>query len=131
MMFASTYEQLGSELEEDKPVLVRGTALPEENAPAKVSVKEVVPLEKARLNLPRLISIRVMLDGKANGHDRASELTQLFARKQGEAEVRLRLEKSRDFSIILDVAARVRPDKEFRAEVERICGPQSMEVLAD
>ena len=131
MMFATTYEQLASELEDDKAVLLRGTALPEENAAARISVKEVVPLEKARLKLPRLISIRVVLDTRSNGSDRAGELTQLFERKQGEAEVRLRLEKPRDFSIILDVAARVRPDKEFCAEVERICGPQSMEVLAD
>ena len=57
-------------------------------------------------------------------------LNQLFTRKQGITEVRLRLEKSRDFSVILDVATKVRPDKEFRAEVERICGPESVEVLA-
>jgi hypothetical protein len=28
------------------------------------------------------------------------------------------------------VSTKVRPDKEFRAEVERICGPESVEVLA-
>jgi DNA polymerase-3 subunit alpha len=55
----------------------------------------------------------------------------LFGRKPGEAGVRIRLEKPRDFSIILDVTTRVRPDKEFRAEVERICGPESMEILAE
>jgi DNA polymerase-3 subunit alpha len=44
--------------------------------------------------------------------------------------VRLRLEKPRDFSVILDVTRKVRPDKEFWAEVERICGPESVEVLA-
>jgi DNA polymerase-3 subunit alpha len=132
MMFASVYEQLSPELaEEDKAVLVRGMALPEENAPPKISVKEIVPLEKARLNLPRLISIRVILDSRSNGNDRADALTHLFERKKGESEVRLRLEKPRDFSIILDVSARVHPDREFCAEVERICGPQSMEVLAD
>ncbi len=48
----------------------------------------------------------------------------LSPRKPGETEVRLRLEKPRDFSVILDVTAKVRPDKEFCAEVERICGPE-------
>jgi DNA polymerase-3 subunit alpha len=62
--------------------------------------------------------------------DKAEALNQLFARKRGETEVRLRLEKPRDFSVILDVAPKVRPDKEFWAEVERICGPESMEILA-
>ena len=49
----------------------------------------------------------------------------------GDTEVRLRLEKSRDFSVILDVTAKVRPDKEFRAEVARICGAEAMEVLGE
>jgi hypothetical protein len=31
----------------------------------------------------------------------------------------------------MDVTSKVRPDKEFRAEVERICGPDSLEVLAN
>jgi len=44
--------------------------------------------------------------------------------------VRLKLEKTRDFVLLLDVAARVQPDREFRAEVGRICGPESIEVLA-
>ena len=50
--------------------------------------------------------------------------------KPGPTEVRLRLEKSCDFSVILDVTAKVRPDKEFCAEVARICGSEAMEVLA-
>jgi DNA polymerase-3 subunit alpha len=127
--FASVYETMTADLAEDRAVLLRGVALPEENAPAKISVKELVPLEHASIQLPRLISIRVPLG--RNGDDLAGRLTTLFETKPGEAEVRLRLEKSGDFSIILDVSARVRPDKEFCAEVERICGPQSMEVLAN
>ena len=130
MAFAGVFDSVNQELAEDRAVLVRGLALPEENAPARVSVKEVVPLELASVRLPRLISIKVPLNGRAEG-DRAGALMALFGRKRGAAEVRLRLEKPRDFSIILDVTIRVRPDKEFAAEVERICGPQSMEVLAE
>ncbi len=51
-------------------------------------------------------------------------------RKTGSTEVRFRLEKPRDFSVIMDVEQKVRPDREFRAELERICGPESMEILA-
>ncbi len=129
-VFTTVYEQLVPELVEDRAVLVRGQALPEEGGPTKISVKEIVPLEHARLRLPRLISIRVPL--AENGHgERATALTDLFHRKPGESEVRLRLEKPRDFSVILDVPARVRPDKEFRADVERICGPSALEVLSE
>jgi DNA polymerase III subunit alpha len=130
MVFSTQYERLLPALQEDKAVLVRGLVLPEENAPPKLSVQDIVPLEVARLNLPSLISIRVPLNGSGEGK-RAAALHELFGRKPGETEVRLRLEKSRDFSVILDVSAKVRPDKEFRAEVARICGGEAMEVLAN
>jgi DNA polymerase-3 subunit alpha len=130
MVFSTQYERLQSALQEDKAVLVRALVLPEENNPPKLSVQDIVPLEVARLNLPSLISIRVPLNGSGESK-RASALHELFARKPGETEVRLRLEKSRDFSVILDVGAKVRPDKEFRAEVARICGGEAMEVLAN
>jgi DNA polymerase III subunit alpha len=135
MVFSTQYERLLPALQEDKAVLVRGLVLPEENAPPKLSVQDIVPLEVARLNLPSLISIRVPLNGSSDGNGsgegkRAAALHELFSRKPGETEVRLRLEKSRDFSVILDVSAKVRPDKEFRAEVARICGGEAMEILA-
>jgi len=128
MVFTTQYEHLLSNLIEDKPVFVRAAVLPEDNAPPKLSIQEIIPLENARVNLPSLISIRIPIG--ANGKDRASALTDLFSRKRGDTEVRLRLEKARDFSVILDVTTRVRPDKEFKAEVERICGPEALEILA-
>ena len=128
MVFSTQYERLLSGLQEDKAVLVRGLLLPEESGPPKVSVQDIVPLEVARVNLPSLISIRVPLNGSSGGA--SSALRELFSRKPGDTEVRLRLEKSRDFSVILDLSAKVRPDKEFRAEVARICGSEAMEVLA-
>jgi DNA polymerase III subunit alpha len=129
MVFSTQYERLMPALQEDKAVLVRGLALPEENAPPKISVQDIVPLEVARVSLPALISIRVPVNG-AGASERAASLRELFKKKPGETEVRLRLEKSRDFSVILDVTAKVRPDKEFRAEIARICGAEAMEVLA-
>jgi DNA polymerase-3 subunit alpha len=134
MAFSTQYDRLLNGLVEDQAVLVRGLILPEENAPPKLSIQDIIPLAVARVNLPTLISIRVGLssNGAVNGNlDKAEALNQLFARKQGETEVRLRLEKPRDFSVILDVTRKVRPDKEFWAEVERICGPESVEVLAN
>ena len=130
MVFSTQYERLLTSLVEDKAVLVRGLVLPEENAPPKISVQDIVPLEVARVNLPSLISIRVPVGATASHADKAAALNDLFTRKQGETEVRLRLEKPRDFSVILDVTDKVRPDKEFWAEVARICGPESVEVLA-
>jgi DNA polymerase-3 subunit alpha len=129
MVFTTQYDRLLTALVEDQAMLVRGLVLPEDNGPPKISIQDITPLEVARLDLPTLISIRVGVG--ANGTvDKAEALYQLFARKQGATEVRLRLEKPRDFSVILDVTPKVRPDKEFWAEVERICGPESLEILA-
>ncbi len=126
-VFSTQYENVLSALVEDTPMLVRGLVLPEENSSPTISIQSLVPLANARLQLPSLISIRVPLGAPG----RAAALSSLFSRKPGQAAVRLRLEKPRDFSVILDVAAKVRPDREFRAEVERICGPESVEILAD
>jgi DNA polymerase III subunit alpha len=135
MVFSTQYDRLLPVLNEDQAVLVRGLVLPEENAPPKISVQDIILLENARVRLPSLISIRVPVNGAvvngATDADRAAALSQLFARKPGATEVRLRLEKRRDFSVILDVPAKVRPDKEFCAELARICGPEALEVLAN
>jgi DNA polymerase-3 subunit alpha len=127
MVFTTNFERLGPELLEDRAVLIRGLALPEEGNPTKISVQEIVPLDVARVNLPSLISVKIFMG--RNGIDRAAELHELFARKPGDTQVRLRLESARDFSVILDVPTKVRPDREFKAELARICGPDMMEVL--
>jgi DNA polymerase-3 subunit alpha len=129
MVFANRYEELLSVLKEDAAVLIRAAVLPEEGGPPKLSIQEMVNLEDARINLPSLISIRIWLRDESST-EKADALNQLFVRKRGTTEVRLRLEKPRDFSVVMDVSNKVRPDREFRAELEKICGPESMEILA-
>jgi DNA polymerase-3 subunit alpha len=129
MVFAASFERLAPQVVEDQAVMVRGLILPEENAPPKISVQDIVPLENARVDMPAIISIRVWL-GRNGDVDRAQALEELFRRKPGETQVRLRLEAPRDFSVLLDVAAKVRPDREFRAAVEAICGAECIERVA-
>jgi DNA polymerase III subunit alpha len=126
MVFTTKYDDCLAQLIEDKCVFIRASALPEEGAATKLSVQSIVFLENARVDLPSLVSVTIRL----NGNDRSEPLLELIRRKPGDAGLRLRLEKPRDFSVILDVTSKVRPDKEFKAEVERICGPESFEVLA-
>jgi DNA polymerase-3 subunit alpha len=129
LVFTTQYESLAPLLIEDQAVFIRGSALPEEGNPTKVSVKEIIPLDVARISLPSLISVKVFTG--RNGIDRAGELHSLFARKPGETQVRLRIESARDFSVIMDIPAKVRPDKEFKAEIERICGPGTVDILGN
>jgi DNA polymerase-3 subunit alpha len=129
MVFATKYEELLPVIKEDSAVFIRANVLPEEGGPPKLSIQEMVKLEDARINLPSLISIRIWL--RDESLEKANALSDLFGRKSGSTEVRLRLEKPRDFSVILDVETKVRPDREFKAELEKICGPECMEVLAN
>jgi DNA polymerase-3 subunit alpha len=129
MVFASTYERLAAQVLEDQAVMIRGLVLPEENAQPKISVQDIVALDNARIDMPSVIAIRVWL-GRNGGTDRAQALEEIFRRKPGETSVRLRLESPRDFSVLLDVAAKVRPDKEFRAAIEAVCGSEAIERVA-
>jgi DNA polymerase-3 subunit alpha len=126
MCFTTNYERLASQIVDDQVVLIRGLVLPEENSSPKISVQDIVALDNARVDLPGLISIRVWL-GRNGEVDRAAALGELFKQKPGDTSVRLRLESPRDFSVVLDVPAKVRPDREFRKALEQICGPECME----
>jgi DNA polymerase-3 subunit alpha len=127
VLFTTNYDRLLEFLVEDKAVLLKGQVLPEEGAPPKISIQELVPLELAGHSFPNLISIRVPL---GRSPELPEVLAGLFRRKPGQTSVRLRLEKPRDFSLILDITERVRPDREFKAEIERLCGGEAYEVLA-
>ena len=85
------------ELKEDAAVFIKAAVLPEEGGPPKLSIQEMVRMEDARVDLPSVISIRIWLKDEA-AIEKAGELHQLFGRKTGPTDVRLRLEKPRDFS---------------------------------
>ncbi len=129
LVFTTQFERLCPVLVEDQAVLVRGLALPEESSATKISVQEIVPLDLVRVPQPSLIAIKVWLN--RNGvPDKATALQELFTEKPGETQVRFRLENPQAFQVTLDVPAKVKADREFRARLEQICGPETYEVLA-
>ena len=127
LVFANQYESLAPMLEEDQPVFLRGDMRVDESGPSKVSVREIVSLEVARALIPRQVAITLRLDKEAD--EAAKRLQELFSRKPGETDVRLRLLRSKDFLAFYDLAAHVQADREFQAEVEQICGEGSLEVV--
>jgi DNA polymerase III subunit alpha len=129
MVFSTQYERLSSQIVEDTAMLVRGMVLPEENAAPKISIQDIVPLDNVRVDLPSVISIRVWL-GRNGDADRAQALKEIFSRKPGDTHVRLRLEMAREFSVLLDVPTTVRPDRDFKTQVEAVCGPSCIERVA-
>jgi DNA polymerase-3 subunit alpha len=131
LVFANSYEDLSPQLEEDKSVLLRGSLRMEENAAPKVAVTEIVPLDNARISLPKQIMVTVQLGGEntSNGLSRAELLHKLFQRRPGDTDVRLRLMKSEDFLISYDLSDRVQADRTLCKQIEEICGSGSVEVI--
>jgi len=127
LVFSSRYEALQKELEPDRAVLVRGKAMPEEDGSVRINAQDIIPLDKARVDFPSLVQIRVRLNGEAE--QRARLLSELVRRKPGSTSVRLRLESPRDFVVFLDIAEKVTPDREFRAEIEKLYGREAYEPL--
>ena len=131
LIFANQYESLGADLVPDAAVLVRGQVRVDDAAPPKVSVQEIVLLDNARVKLPLQISVTVKLrNGAGAGEDVAKKLRELFERKPGDTDVRLRLLRKKEFLVSYDLADRVRADREFRAAAEQICGRGSVEITA-
>jgi len=120
LVFAGSFERLAPLVVEDQAVVVRGLALPEESGPPKISVQEIVALDNARVICDG--DFHPCVAGRNGSVDKAQALEELFRRKPGETQVRLRLEAPRDFSMLLDVPAKVRPDREFRKRWRRSAG---------
>jgi DNA polymerase-3 subunit alpha len=127
LLFPETYKRLGEMLQQDAIVFVRGTLRIEENAPPKIAVSEMMPLDAAEPALASAVVIRVRL-GRGNGSV-AHQLLDLFGEKPGEAPVRLELEREGDFQAQLEPELRVRPDAEFAARVRAICGRDSVLLI--
>jgi len=130
VVFAGNYERVEQNLAEDMAVMVKGSILSDTGGSSKVSVTDIIPLDVARVEMPSLICIRIWLgQNEKEPFGKSDALAELFRKKPGDTLVRLRLEKSGDFSVLLDLPAKVYPDKEFREELQRICGADCLEIL--
>ena len=127
LVFAKQFEGVKEFLVADTAVRIKGTAMTEEGTSARINVSDVIPLEKVALHYPSLLGIRVVFGRTGQpeqDQQRLSELASLLQRKPGGTSVRLKLEKRGDFVVDMDLPMQVRPDRSFKAEVERICGPE-------
>jgi DNA polymerase-3 subunit alpha len=127
LVFTTTYESLRTALVADEAVLVRGSVRPDEAGPPKVAVSDIVPLDNARIRLPRQVYMNVRLNNGAG--DVSQRLVELFHRKPGETDVCFRLERRGDFVVLLDSGLRVRADREFCAAAEAILGSGAVEIV--
>ena len=129
LIFPETYKRVYDRLQADAAVFVRGRILPEENAAPKMAVSDLLALDTMEVKLAENLIIRVRLGANGSGDGAAQRLAEVFQRKPGRANVRLQITREGDFRVTLEPAMKVRPDKEFLAEVEAICGKGSVVVI--
>lgn len=129
MVFASKFESLSKLLEEDKAVMITAKVLVDEGSAPRLSIQDLVALDNARVKLPAMLNLKIRLTD--NEDKRALALEELVKRKPGPASVRIILEKSRDFSLTLDLTSKVRADKEFQGELSKLFGSTSYEASGD
>jgi DNA polymerase III subunit alpha len=129
MVFAKQYDGLVKTLQEDLAVLAIAKVMVDEGAPPRLNIQDLIPLDNARVKLPSMLNVRVKLNGGEEERSRAFQ--ELIARKPGPAAIRIVLEKPREFSLTLDLASKVRVDKEFKAELAKIYGSTSFEASGE
>jgi DNA polymerase-3 subunit alpha len=129
IVFPEAYKRLQDKVKLDVPVLVRAGVRIEEGANPKITAAEIMPLEEAKVPLPRAIRIRVPLE--TAGEATVDDLHALFKEHKGEARVLFDVERAGDFMVVMEAEGyNVLPDRNFIARVEQLCGRGSVRVIS-
>ncbi|MGC1226969.1 MAG: DNA polymerase III subunit alpha, partial [Candidatus Sulfotelmatobacter sp.] len=129
IIFPEAYKRLGDKVKIEGPVLVRAGVRIEEGANPKITAAEIMPLEDAKVPLPRALRIRVPLE--SSGENTIDDLHLLFTERKGEARVLFDVERAGDFMVVMEAEGyNVLPDRNFIARVEQLCGRGSVRVIS-
>ena len=129
IVFPEAYKRIGEKVKLEVPVLVKAGVRIEEGANPKITAAEIMPLEDARVPLPRAIRIRVPLETAAA--NTVDTLHALFVERKGEARVLFDVERQGDFMVVMEAEGyNVLPDRNFINRVEQLCGRGSVRVIS-
>jgi DNA polymerase-3 subunit alpha len=129
LVFPEAYKKLAEKVKLEVPVLIRGGVRIEEGANPKVTANEIIPLDEARVPLPKALRIRIPL-GSATGST-VDALHTLFSERKGEAKVLFDVEREGDFMVVMEAEGyNVMPDRSFLGRVEELCGRGSVRVIS-
>jgi DNA polymerase-3 subunit alpha len=128
IVFPEAYRKLGEKVKLEVPVLVRGGLRIEEGANPKLTVNDIIPLEDAKVPLPRSLRVRIPLENTNEGT--VDDLHSLFAQRKGEAKVLFDVERQGDFMVVMEAGGyNVQPDRNFIARVEELCGRGAVRII--
>jgi DNA polymerase III subunit alpha len=129
IVFPEAYKRIGEKVKLEVPVLVKAGVRIEEGANPKITASEIMPLEEAKVPLPRAIRIRIPLETSVE--TTVDDLHTLFVERKGEAKVLFDVERQGDFMVVMEADGyNVLPDRNFIARVEQLCGRGSVRVIS-
>ncbi len=129
IVFPEAYKRLQEKVKLEVPVLVKAGVRIEEGANPKITPSEIIPLEDAKVPLPKAIRIRIPLENA--GETTVDDLHFLFLERKGEAKVLFDVERQGDFMVVMEAEGyNVLPDRNFISRVEQLCGRGSVRVIS-
>jgi DNA polymerase-3 subunit alpha len=128
IVYPEAYRKLHEKVKLEVPVLVRGGVRIEEGANPKLTASDILPLEEAKVPLPRSLRIRIPLETASEAT--VDDLHSLCSERKGEAKVLFDVERPGDFMVVMEVASyNVQPDRSFIARVEELCGRGAVRII--
>src|ERR1700677_4310777 len=128
LIFPEAYRKLAEKVKLEVPVLIRGGLRIEEGVNPKLKAHDIIPLEEAKVPLPRSLRIRVPVE-TAN-ESVVDELYALCEQRKGAAKVLFDVERAGDFMVVMEAEGyNVHPDRNFVARVEELCGRGAVRVI--
>jgi len=129
IVFPEAFKRIGEKVKLEVPVLVKAGVRLEEGARPKIHASEMIPLEDAKVPLPRAIRVRIPLE--TSDESTIDDLHSLFLERKGEAKVLFDVERQGDFMVVMEAQGyNVLPDRQFIARVEQLCGRGSVRIIS-
>jgi DNA polymerase III subunit alpha len=128
LVFPEAFRRLQEKVKLEVPVLIKGGVRIEEGANPKLTVNDILPLDEAKVPLPRSLRIRIPLESAVESL--VDDLHSLFQQKKGEAKVLFDVERQGDFMVVMEAEGyNVQPDRSFIARVEELCGRGAVRII--
>jgi DNA polymerase-3 subunit alpha len=128
LVFPEAYKKAAGRLADDQVVLVKGRAEAQDDGRPKLLASDVLPLEQAKLQEARFVTIRVPVS--AWDREKGERLRDILGAHRGDCPVTLELVRPGSWAVALAPSAyyRVRPDAALRDEVEGLLGPGALRL---
>ncbi len=128
LVFPEAFKRLQDKVKLEVPVLVKGGVRIEEGANPKLTVNDIIPLEEAKVPLPKSLRIRIPLETATEST--VDALHSLCSQSKGQARVLFDVERQGDFMVVMEAEGyNVLPDLNFIASVEQLCGRGAVRII--